>query len=76
MSKFLLKDNDGKYRKKTEDSNICKYKINGICCNEKSEYYGYFPMKGPFSERKCNCKRSCELYESEHVLKIKRRKRK
>ena len=73
MSKFLLKDKDGKYRKVIDDPYVCKYKINGFCCNEKSEFFGRIPMTGRMEhkKRKCKSKRSCEFYEKD-TLKIKK----
>ena len=73
MSKFLLKDKSGEYRKKIEDPNVCRYKINGICCNEESEWYGRIPVSKCDSEgRKCINKRSCKFYKGE--LEIRRKK--
>ena len=39
MSRFITEEN-GKYIEEIESLNICKYRINDVCCNENSEYLG------------------------------------
>jgi hypothetical protein len=70
MSKFLLKDKDGSYRKKIESLDICKYRINEICCNENSKYYRYYPY--PYC--KCENIMQCKFYQEEHKLTTKFRR--
>ena len=33
MSSFLSRNDDGTYKKEIESIDICKWKINEICCN-------------------------------------------
>lgn len=61
MSSYLNYDENGNYIKEIESYDICKYKINEICCNDKSERLGDYPS--PFC--KCESKEDCEWFEKE-----------
>ena len=61
MSSFLSRNKDGTYRKDIESMDICKWKINEVCCNESSEYLGDYPY--PYC--KCESKKQCKYFEKE-----------
>lgn len=61
MSSFLSKDENGEYIKEIESLEVCRWKINEVCCNDKSEYLADYPS--PFCQ--CRSKKDCDLYEKE-----------
>lgn len=61
MSSFLIKNKNGEYEKEIESMEICKWKINEVCCNDKSEYLADYPS--PFC--KCESKKDCIFFEKE-----------
>ena len=61
MSSFLSKDDNGNYIKEIESFEVCKWKINEVCCNDKSEYLADYPS--PFC--KCESLKDCKYFEKE-----------
>lgn len=61
MSSWLDKDENGNYIKQIESIDICKWKINEVCCNDKSEYLADYPY--PFC--KCESLEDCKYFEKE-----------
>lgn len=61
MSSFLIKNKNGECEKEIESMEICKWKINEVCCNDKSEYLADYPS--PFC--KCESKKDCNFFEKE-----------
>ena len=61
MSSFLSKDKNGEYIKEIESLEICKWKINEVCCNDKSKYLADYPS--PYCE--CESKSDCIYFEEE-----------
>lgn len=61
MSSWLEKDENGNYKKQIESIDICKWKINEVCCNDKSEYLADYPY--PFC--KCESLEDCKYFEKE-----------
>lgn len=61
MSSWLEKDDNGNYVKQIESIDICKWKINEVCCNDKSEYLADYPY--PFC--KCESLEDCKYFEKE-----------
>ena len=61
MSSYLSKNEDGEYIKEIESMIICKWKINEICCNDKSEYLADYPSL----YCKCESIEDCRYYEKE-----------
>lgn len=59
MSRFLTSNPDGTYLEEIESMEICKWRINEICCNEKSEELGDYP------NCKCENKKQCRYFEKE-----------
>ena len=56
MSRFITKEGD-KYIEEIESMEVCKWKINDMCCNEKSEWLGSYIY--------CDGKQNCEGFEEE-----------
>lgn len=63
MSSFLSKNEKGQYIKFYDDLRECKWKINEVCCNDKSEYLADYPS--PFC--KCESKKDCIYFEKEEM---------
>lgn len=61
MSSFLYEDKNGEYIKEIESKEICKWKINEICCNGDCEYVADYPY--PYC--KCESKEDCKYFEEE-----------
>lgn len=61
MSRFLTKKEDGTYLEEIESMEVCKWRINDVCCNESSQYLADYPY--PFCE--CRDKKYCEYFEKE-----------
>lgn len=61
MSRFLTNKKDGTYFEEIESMDICKWKINEVCCNEISSYLGDYPY--PFC--RCESKEDCIHFEKE-----------
>lgn len=61
MSSFLSKDDNENYIKEIESFEICKWKINEVCCNDKSEYLADYPS--PFC--RCESLKDCKYFEKE-----------
>lgn len=43
MSRFLIKKEDGTYLEQIESMYLCRWKVNEVCCNEKSRYIADYP---------------------------------
>ena len=61
MSSFLSRNEDGTYNKEIESMEICRWKINEICCNDESPYVADYPY--PFC--KCESIKDCKYFEKE-----------
>lgn len=61
MSSFLYKDDKGKYIKEIESEDICKWKINEICCNGDCEYVADYPHH----YCKCESLEDCKYFKKE-----------
>lgn len=61
MSSFVSISNDGTCTKEIESMDICKWKMNEVCCNESSEYLGDYP----YPSCKCENKKQCKYFEKE-----------
>lgn len=58
MSRFLTKKDDGTYLEEIESMEVCKWRINDVCCNENSEHLGdWFYC--------CDDKIKCKYFEKE-----------
>ena len=56
MSSFLSRNDDGTYKKEIESIDICKWKINEVCCNDSSEYLADYPYPNCKNKKKKQCK--------------------
>lgn len=56
MSRFLTKNEDGTYLEEIESTKICKWRINEVCCNDKSDYLGDYPYPSSMCENNNICK--------------------
>lgn len=65
MSKWLDKLEDGTYKTEIESMDICKWRINEICCNDKCEELGDYPYPP-----KCETKEMCKYFEKEDGKEI------
>ena len=45
MSRFLSRNSDGTYLEEIESMEECKWRINGMCCNDSSKYLGEWCYK-------------------------------
>lgn len=52
MSRFLTSNPDGTYLEEIESMEVCRWRINDVCCNESSEYLGDFCCKAELN-REC-----------------------
>lgn len=43
MSRFLTRNPDGTYLEEIESMEVCKWKINEVCCNENSPDLADYP---------------------------------
>ena len=57
MSRFLTKI-DGEYIEEIESMEVCKYRINDVCCNDKCEHLGDWFFS-------CDDENKCECFEKE-----------
>ena len=55
MSRFLTSNGDGTYLEEIESMEICKWRINDVCCNESSPHLGDYPYPSCICENKENC---------------------
>ena len=56
MSKFLSRNPDGTYLEEIESMEICKWRINDVCCCDKSEYLADYPYPRNICESGIDCK--------------------
>ena len=61
MSRFLTRKEDGSYLEEIESMEICKWRINGVCSNEKCDCLGDYP----YSRSICEDKYGCGCFEQE-----------
>lgn len=59
MSRFLTRNQDGTYIEEIESMEVCKWRINDVCCNDKSEYLADYPYC------KCESEKDCKYFEKE-----------
>ena len=61
MSSFLSQNEKGEYIKEIESMEVCKWRINEVCCNDKSPYLADYPH--PYC--KCESLKDCKYFEKE-----------
>ena len=58
MSRFITKEGD-KYIEEIESMEVCRWRINEVCCNNSCEYIADYPYIG------CDNKEECEHFEKD-----------
>ena len=58
MSRFITKEGD-KYIEEIESMEICKHRINDVCCNEDCVCLGYY------MDTTCDSEDDCAYFEEE-----------
>lgn len=61
MSRFLTQKDDGTYLEEIESMEVCKWRIDDVCCNDKCDCLGDYP----YPREKCESKKSCRYFEKE-----------
>ena len=61
MSKWLDRLEDGTYKTEIESMEVCKWKVNEVCCNDECEELGDYP----YPSSKCESKEKCKYFEKE-----------
>jgi len=58
MSRFLTQKKDGTYLDEIESMEVCRWRINDVCCNDKCEYVADYPYPREicYIENKNKCK--------------------
>ena len=59
MSRFLTENNDGTYLEEIESMEVCRWRINEVCCNDESPDLADYPY--PSSK----CEGSCKYFLKE-----------
>lgn len=54
MSRFVTKVGD-KYIEEIESMEVCKWKINEVCCNEECILLGYYVESYVCEDGECDC---------------------
>ena len=63
MSRYLTRKKDDTYIQEIESMDICKWKINEVCCNDSSEYVADYPPQGI-----CENNKVCKYFENCYLL--------
>lgn len=61
MSRWIDRLPDGTYKTEIESMEVCKWKYNEICCNDKSTDLADYP----YPSSKCENKQGCRYFEKE-----------
>lgn len=61
MSRFLTRNPDGTYLEEIESMEACKWRINEVCCNDKSPDLADYP----YPKAKCESQKGCRCFEKE-----------
>ena len=66
MSRFMSSEEDGSILEEIESMEVCRWKINEICCNDKSDCLADYP----FPNEICfiESKNRCEYFEKENGI--------
>ena len=57
MSRFLTKKDDGTYLEEIESMEVCKWRIDDVCCNDECDCCGDYPYPRSMCEDEwvCGC---------------------
>ncbi len=73
MSRYLTQNKDGTYHEEIESMQVCKWRINDLCCNDKSDYLGNYPYPSSICEIDEDGKNyACACFEKEDEIINKR----
>lgn len=61
MSRFYTIEKDGVSLEEIESMEICKWRVNEVCCNGDCGYVADFP----YPHCKCKSKKDCDYFEKE-----------
>lgn len=61
MSRFITKNDDGTITEEIESMEVCKWRINDVCCNEQCDYLGDYP----YPRSICEDEFACGCFEKE-----------
>lgn len=64
MSRFLTINPDGTFLEEIESMEVCKWRINDVCCNDKSPDLADYP----YPREKCEGKEGCKHFEKENGI--------
>lgn len=64
MSRFLTRNPDGTYLEEIESMEICRWRINDVCCCEESPDLADYP----YPREKCESKEECRYFEEENGI--------
>ena len=59
MSRFLTQKDDGTYLEEIESMEVCKWRIDDVCCNESSPDLADYPYPRE------KCEGNCRYFEKE-----------
>lgn len=66
MSRFLTHNFEtDEYLEEIESDEVCKWRINGVCCNDSSQYLGDYPYPNEICYKDASKHMKCEHYEDE-----------
>ncbi len=73
MSRFLTSTEDGEKIEEIESMEVCKWRIDDVCCNGKSDYLGNYPYPSSICEIDEDGKNyACDCFEKEDGIINKR----
>ena len=73
MSRFLTSTENGEKIEEIESMQVCKWRINDICCNYKSDCLGNYPYPSSICEIDEDGKNyACACFEKEDEIINKR----
>ena len=67
MSRFITRKEDGTILEKIESMELCKWRVNEVCCNEECDCLGDYPYPSSI----CEDKYACGCFEKEDGIIIK-----
>jgi hypothetical protein len=65
LSRYIRSNKDGTYTIVIESMEICRWRYNDICVNDKCEELGDFPYPSCKCENRPTCKHFCKNFEKE-----------
>ena len=65
MSRFLTRNEDGTYLEEIESTEVCRWRINEVCCNDKCECLGDYPINSEQCFKDCDKFWKCPHFEED-----------